>query len=94
METRRFPFNKRLIWTTKEGKKIPVEQMQESHILNCMRMIGKKDELYKYFLYELAYRKGDKNTMFSIDPHIGSVIQIKHNSHTEFWDDYWERNTY
>lgn len=90
----RYPFNRRMIWTTKDNVRIPIEQMQESHIINCMKLLGKEHKLYNYFLYELAYRKEDKNTMLKIDPHISSIIQIRHNDMTEYWDDYWERNTY
>lgn len=83
-----------MIWTTRDNAEIPIEQMQESHIINCMKLLGKQHRLYNYFLYELAYRHNDIETMLNIDPHIGSVIEIKHNDGAEYWDEYWERNTY
>ena len=30
------------IWTTKDGERIPVEAMEESHIANCIRMLQKQ----------------------------------------------------
>lgn len=30
------------IWTTKDGKKINISEMDESHILNCINVLKKK----------------------------------------------------
>lgn len=38
------------IWETKDGKKIPVGEMEESHIINCIKLCEKKiKEIEEYF---------------------------------------------
>jgi hypothetical protein len=31
-------------WTTREGQKIPIDQLDDSHLLNCIKMIKRKHE--------------------------------------------------
>lgn len=44
-------------WRTKDGTKIKVSDMSESHIRNCMRMVGEDDGWYARFEKELERRK-------------------------------------
>ena len=41
------------IWTTRQGKKIPVSEMSSIHILNALKKIGSKD--YPWDEYHLSY---------------------------------------
>lgn len=43
-------------WTTKDGRKIRLADMTESHIRNCMRIVGEDDAWYGRFKKELARR--------------------------------------
>ena len=36
---------KKYVWQTRDGKKIPVEEMTDEHIHNCLRFIAERDEL-------------------------------------------------
>lgn len=54
-----FPFglpNKH--WHSKDGD-ILVTDMTDSHIRNCMKMVGEDDEWYSYFQQELERRSND-----------------------------------
>lgn len=47
------------IWTTKEGKEIPVREMDTNHIKNCIKMIYKKNgavNCFTAFIGELIKR--------------------------------------
>lgn len=43
-------------WTTRDGTEIPVKEMTETHIRNCMRKIGEDDPWYAEFREELKRR--------------------------------------
>ena len=44
-------------WHSKNGD-IPVSEMTEQHIRNCMKMVGEDDVWYTYFQKELDKRNG------------------------------------
>jgi hypothetical protein len=44
------------IWTMKNGDEIEIKDMTDSHIKNCMRMVGKDTEWYEIFQRELDRR--------------------------------------
>lgn len=49
------------IWVTKEGKRLKIEEMETSHIINCLRMINRSKWCYAYeytklFEFELNKR--------------------------------------
>lgn len=44
-------------WTTKNGRKIKVKEMSETHIRNCMRIVGEDDDWYFVFKQELGRRR-------------------------------------
>lgn len=46
-------------WKTKSGA-IKVKDMTESHIRNCMRIVGEDDAWYGYFAKELKRRNDDE----------------------------------
>jgi len=48
---------KDVIWTTKKGCKIPLSQMSDSHITNCMKLVGEDDAWYAVFAKELKRRE-------------------------------------
>lgn len=43
-------------WMTKDGTRILVTEMTETHIRNCMQLVGEDDEWYWYFQRELERR--------------------------------------
>ena len=43
-------------WQTRDGRKIPVKQMTEKHIRNCMKLVGEDDDWYGRFERELKER--------------------------------------
>jgi hypothetical protein len=47
------------IWTTKDGKKIPLSKMSTMHITNCLKLLNlnKNQKWYKIFSEELEKRK-------------------------------------
>ena len=48
------------VWTTKNGKKIPVSKMTDEHIEACMRIVGEDDQWYSVFKNELKRRNSNK----------------------------------
>ena len=46
-------------WRTKDGREIKLTDMTDSHIKNCMRLIGEDDEWYWRFKEELDRRMKD-----------------------------------
>ena len=54
---RDFPFGiPSNVWRTKDGRKIPIVKMTDSHIKNCMRIVGEDDGWYWVFQKELNRR--------------------------------------
>ena len=45
------------IWRTEDGRRIPLKEMTESHILNCMKVVGEDDGWYHRFQEELFSRR-------------------------------------
>lgn len=56
-------------WTTRGGMKIKLTDMTESHIRNCMKIVGEDDPWYCEFQKELERRKQKRKTQ--------EYIQIK-----------------
>ena len=55
---RDFPFGMPSdVWTKRDGTKIKLTEMSESHIKNCMRIVGEDDPWYGEFYQELKRRK-------------------------------------
>lgn len=44
----------KIIWTTKEGKEIPIKDMSFSHLCNTIRMIEKAEEEWEMYLEALG----------------------------------------
>lgn len=49
-------------WKTKDGTIIKLTDMTESHILNCMRIVGRKDPWHDRFERELRRREFERIT--------------------------------
>ena len=43
-------------WTTRDGRRIKIEDMTTGHIRNCMRMLGEENDVYYIFREELKRR--------------------------------------
>jgi hypothetical protein len=52
MATSKIPREQRT-WTTIEGKTLRLIDMEESHIINCIKMLEKKSSYYKPVIEEL-----------------------------------------
>ena len=46
------------VWSTRDGRKIKLADMSDSHIRNCMRIVGEDDGWYSRFQQELQSRRG------------------------------------
>jgi hypothetical protein len=44
-------------WITKDKRKLLMTEMSESHITNCMKLVGEDDEWYEVFQKELLRRE-------------------------------------
>lgn len=44
-------------WSTQDGRKLHLFEMTTPHLLNCMKMIGKRDPRYSEFEEELQRRE-------------------------------------
>lgn len=44
------------VWVTADGTEIPVSEMDDDHIRNCMRLVGEDDAWYDVFQEELDHR--------------------------------------
>lgn len=51
-----YPFGKP-VWVTRDGQRIPLGEMTEAHILNCMRIVGEDCPWYWAFQKEIERRK-------------------------------------
>ena len=52
-------------WRTKDGRVLKISEMSESHIRNCMRLIGQEDDFWYAFEAELKRRsKNGKSDLF------------------------------
>lgn len=45
----------KVIWTTKQGKEIPIEEMVDSHLVNALRKIHYGDSEYTIGQYETLF---------------------------------------
>ena len=48
--------NKGKIWTTKQGKKLDISEMDYHHILNCINMLKRKSIIISYKGYDKTYK--------------------------------------
>ena len=53
--------NEKIYWTMKNGNKIDVDQMKESHLRNTLKMIIRNSDKYINDEYEKARDKAIKN---------------------------------
>jgi hypothetical protein len=61
-----------LVWTTKEGQKIIVSEMKDSHLQNCHAMLTKRMKVWAAMDIELQRRKlKPKDAVFSVIPNKG-----------------------
>ena len=44
------------VWTTAKGEMLRLAEMTESHIRNCMRLVGEDDDWFSAFSEELKKR--------------------------------------
>lgn len=51
------------VWVARDGRRIPLDEMTEAHILNCMRIVGEDCQWHWAFQKEIERRKqsGRKN---------------------------------
>lgn len=74
-------------WRTRDGRYIPLTDMTESHIMNCMNMVGEDDEWYQTFKDELSKRWAGGETGISrkeaIDELKGLVVSARYK--TDRW---------
>lgn len=45
------------VWVTRDGRRIPLDEMTEAHLLNCMRIVGEDCPWYGAFQKEIERRK-------------------------------------
>jgi hypothetical protein len=52
-------WNKNGVWVTAKGKKIPVEKMTTSHLMNVCKMLEDKAEWYSKSVWSMPLPQGD-----------------------------------
>lgn len=48
--------NEHLYWTTKDGRKLFIADMTDEHLVNCLKVLAKRNASNPFICYELARR--------------------------------------
>lgn len=66
------------VWETKDGKKIPVGEMEESHIINCIKLCERRiKEINESF--DNDYYNDEENVKFELNGFVDSEVEDTEN---------------